>query len=473
MANTVLGTPQGVPSSTDFMGGFKPPKTTSEAIEREGEIISELAKATTAEGQAAGQAGVRKAELQAPILKQEAQTQRAALGEFKSAADQMQDLEFKPSQESLMSMTGIASLTAIIGLMLGKSGGFSGQSAIDSMTGMMKGYQQGKADIFKQEQATFEKNMQAQKANMEKLKGKLDTAIKMASTDRQAAESDIAVMLAEIDSDFLKAKYNKEGLKGLMESVGKLEDAFAKRDKLAQDAKIALAKQGKAGGDRYGFGDIMAVASNEAAASMRNIMGLPMESTSGILGGRSTTSMFTAPLDAFGNKLTTESVQRYNAESGKLSFNLSQLMKGGRVVSVTETKIMDDLLRIREGDTLETAATRLAEARQIAERAMEVRIKSPNTPDELKEVYRDNLRTVQEVIPFTVDDINKFVKERDKSITFGEELDNKYTRAKAPAAPSAPTAAPAREKARPGEKVYSDANGNRAVLRNGAYVEVE
>jgi hypothetical protein len=166
-------------------------------------------------------------------------------------------------------------------------------------------------------------------------------------------------------------------------------------------------------------------------------------------------------------------VQRYNAESGKLSFNLSQLMKGGRVVSVTETKIMDDLLRIREGDTLETAATRIAEARQIAERAMEVRIKSPNTPDELKEVYRDNLKTVQEVIPFTVDDINKFVKERDKSITFGEELENKYTRAKAPAAPSAPPAAPAREKARPGEKVYSDANGNRAVLRNGAYVEVE
>ena len=104
---------------------------------------------------------------------------------------------------------------------------------------------------------------------------------------------------------------------------------------------------------------------------------------------------------------------------------------------------------------------------------MEVRIKSPNTPDELKEVYRDNLKTVQEVIPFTVDDINKFVKERDKSITFGEELENKYTRAKAPAAPFAPPAAPAREKARPGEKVYSDANGNRAVLRNGAYVEVE
>ena len=242
MANTVLGTPQGVPSSTDFMGGFKPPKNTSEAIQKEGEIISELARATTAEGEAAGQAGVRKAELQAPILKQEAQTQKSALGEFKSAAEGMQDLEFKPTQESLMSLTGIASMTAVIGLMLGKTGGFSGQSAIDSMTGMMKGYQQGKADIFKQEQAVFEKNVQAQKANLEKLKTKLDTAMKMAATDRQGAEANIAVMLAEIDSDFLKAKYNKEGLKGLLDSVSKLEGAMAKRDELAQKAKIAGGK---------------------------------------------------------------------------------------------------------------------------------------------------------------------------------------------------------------------------------------
>lgn len=242
MANTALGTPQGVPSSTDFMGSFKPPKTTSEAIQKESEIISELAKATTAEGEAAARAGVKKAELQAPILKQEAETQRAALGQYKTAADQMQDLEFKPSQESLMSMTGIASLTAIIGLMLGKTGGFSGQSAIDSMTGMMKGYQAGKADIFKQEQAAFEKSVQAQKANMEKLKGKLDTAMKMASTDRQAAESDIAVMLAEIDSDYLKAVYNREGLKGLSERVSKLGDLMAKRDDLAQKAKIAGGK---------------------------------------------------------------------------------------------------------------------------------------------------------------------------------------------------------------------------------------
>jgi hypothetical protein len=40
----------------------------------------------------------------------------------------------------------------------------------------------------------------------------------------------------------LKAKYNKEGLKGLLDSVSKLEGAMAKRDELAQKARIAGGK---------------------------------------------------------------------------------------------------------------------------------------------------------------------------------------------------------------------------------------
>jgi len=153
---------------------------------------------------------------------------------------------------------------------------------------------------------------------------------------------------------------------------------------------------------------------------------LPIESTSGIFGGKQTNSLFTAPVDAFANTMTSESAQRYNSEAGKLSYNLSQLMKGGRAVGVNEVAVMDNILKIKEGDTLETASTKLAEARQIAERAMEVRIKSPNTPKELKEVYKENLQTVRNVIPFTVDDINKFVQAKNKKETFGEVLKNKY-----------------------------------------------
>jgi hypothetical protein len=183
----------------------------------------------------------------------------------------------------------------------------------------------------------------------------------------------------------------------------------------------------KTAADRYGFGDIVASASNEAAAAIKNLMGLPFESTSGLFGGKQTNSLFTAPLDALANTLTSESVQRYNAQSGKLGYNLAQLMSGGRAVRVSDVDQMNKILQIKEGDTLETAATRIAEARQLAERTMEIRARSPNTPPGLREVFQENLDTVKSVVPFTVDDINKFVTSRDKSTTFSEALSKRYS----------------------------------------------
>jgi hypothetical protein len=199
-----------------------------------------------------------------------------------------------------------------------------------------------------------------------------------------------------------------------------------------QRERINLAKLKEAGkkgsaADRYGFGDIVAGASNEAAAAIKNLMGLPFESTSGWFGtGKVSTSLFTAPLDVFANKMTPESVQRYNVQSGKLGYNLAQLMSGGRAVRVSDVDQMNKILSIREGDTIETAATRLAEARQLAERTMEVRLKSPNTPPGLKEVFKENLETIQAVVPFNVDDINKFVNSRDENVTFSDVLAKKY-----------------------------------------------
>jgi hypothetical protein len=126
------------------------------------------------------------------------------------------------------------------------------------------------------------------------------------------------------------------------------------------------------------------------------------------------------------NTLTSETVQRYNVEFGKLGYSLSQLMSGGRAVRVSDVAQMNQLLQIREGDTLETAATKIAEARQLAERTMEVRAKSASTDPGLREIFKENLETIETSVPFTVADINEFVNKRDKKITFGEALANRY-----------------------------------------------
>ena len=351
--------------------------------------------------------------------------------------------EFHPTKENAQSLGELFSLVATMGLMLGGSGKMAAQGAMDAMGGMLKGWQSGRKDLYEKQLKEYDKEYKRMQDIRTDIQNHLQKGMQLAAIDKDASYAEYQQAAAisgasSIGDSYLKVG-NPKALLDLMNKTYTIDKDIADRNerKAEHQAKLAqaerhhqdtIARQSGKTGDRFGFGAIVATASNEAAASMRNLMGLPMESTSGIFGGRQTNSLFTAPADAFANTITKESTQRYNAEAGKLSYTLSQLMKGGRVVSVNEVAIMDNILKIKEGDSLETAATRLAEARQIAERAMEVRLKDPNTPVDLKEIYQDNLNSVKSIIPFTVDDVNKFVQERDKSITFSEELKNKYNK---------------------------------------------
>jgi len=198
------------------------------------------------------------------------------------------------------------------------------------------------------------------------------------------------------------------------------------RAQIAQDQLAAKGTKTPGFSDRFGFGENVAIASNEAAKTISNIMGLPVETTSGLFGGRQTTSLFTAPIDAFVNKLTPESAQRYIPEVNKLAYYIAQMQKAGRVVGQQEVALISKAIEIKENDRLETVATRLAQARQMVEKIIEVKLVSPNTPEPLKEVYKQNLEDIKTAIPFTVEEINKFVISRGKNKTFGEVLSERY-----------------------------------------------
>jgi hypothetical protein len=374
---------------------------------------------------------------------------------YQEAIDQKSKAAFIPDQENPQRLATVLAITNLLGIAIGGKGKNSAQTALAAQNGMLEGYQQGRADIIKQQKDIFDTNQKQLDKTIENLHRGFQDALALAPTDRKAAEEKAMSTINQENADFLRELYNKTGLVGASKTIAILLKQAESLQKLMQQEEmkmirtpheIEMERQGSvrleqgergldirennqgrgASTDRYGFGDIMAVASNEAAASVRNIMGLPMESTSGIFGGKQTNSLFTAPVDAFANQMTSESTQRYNSEAGKLSYNLAQLMKGGRQVGVNEVLVMDNLLKIKEGDTLETASTKLAEARQIAERAMEVKLRSPNTPKELKSVYEENLQIIRDVIPFTVDDINKFVQTKNKKQTFGDALKTKY-----------------------------------------------
>jgi len=247
-----------------------------------------------------------------------------------------------------------------------------------------------------------------------------------AANERAASDRQTRALIAQMGQQGVQPIGVANGQLMVMDKAGNissrpLPEGFTGIGKLAEKTPKTPGAR-----DAYGFGEIVAGASNEAAKTLTNIMGLPAESTSGIFGGRQTTSLFTAPIDAFANRLTPESAQRYQAEMNKLAYYIAQMQKGGRVVGATEVGVINKSLEIRTNDTIETVATRLAQARQMAEKIIEIKVASPNTPEPLKEIYKQNLKDIQDSIPFTVESINKFVQRKTGAPTFGESFKERY-----------------------------------------------
>ena len=404
-------------------------------------LMENLAKSTADVEMAKMDVEAKKIGAQAEASKEFGDTTRKLYQEAENKELEYPRPEFHPTKENAESLGQLFSMVATFGLLVGNSGKLASQNALGAMTGMLKGWQTGRKDLYERELKEFDKEYKRIQDIRTDIQNKLQKAIQLASTDKETSNLLKQEVIALFGTNSVGGKLMAQGkdkaafdlLTNTTNIDEKIKDrqqtAYLARQRMLQSAEqfrlTQLAKGGKAS-DRFGFGDIVAAASNESAAAIKNIMTLSFTSSSGLFGGRTTTSMLTAPLDAMTNQLTSETVQRYNVEFGKLGYSLSQLMSGGRAVRVSDVAQMNQLLQIREGDTLETAATKIAEARQLAERTMEVRSKSSSTDPGLREVFKENLEAVQTVVPFTVADINEFVNKRDKKTTFGQALSNRY-----------------------------------------------
>jgi len=78
-------------------------------------------------------------------------------------------------------------MIATMGVALGGSGKLSGLNAMNAMGGMLKGYQQGRKDLFTKEQATFDKELASMKAHNDELIKDLEQYNKLRVTDKEAA----------------------------------------------------------------------------------------------------------------------------------------------------------------------------------------------------------------------------------------------------------------------------------------------
>lgn len=120
--------------------------------------------------------------------------------------------EFHFSQENMQSIATLFSLLGVIAIGAGKGSRMSVMNTMNSLTGMMKGWQQGRADVWKREKEEFEKNLTKTRAKLEAYSKKAELAWKTMPYDLEKANAMMDELVAETGSQIVSEKAKLQGI---------------------------------------------------------------------------------------------------------------------------------------------------------------------------------------------------------------------------------------------------------------------
>jgi hypothetical protein len=170
----------------------------------------DIAESYKKQAEIASQVPVEKAKAQAAYDAQQSGYIRGLDTKFQS---QMQPTpEFKPSKESAQDLVALFGMIGAIGAMGGGKSYGNALGAMQGMTGMLNGYNQGRKDLFEREKAEFDKNMQAVKAHNDQITQAFDRAVKMAPYNLTTAKNKLSQELAGLDAKVLRAQLETQGI---------------------------------------------------------------------------------------------------------------------------------------------------------------------------------------------------------------------------------------------------------------------
>ena len=147
------------------------------------------------------------------------------------AREELNNAAFVPTKETAQDIATIFSLTGIIGMAIGGGAKDNAYAAMAGMNGMLEGYKRGRADIYKRERESFDKNLKSLQLKVQTLQQELTEAIQLKQQDFRAGETAIEIALAKSGSDLLDLKRKKNGDMAALETVvqtGKDVDSLVK-----------------------------------------------------------------------------------------------------------------------------------------------------------------------------------------------------------------------------------------------------
>jgi hypothetical protein len=128
---------------------------------------------------------------------------------------------FIPTKDTAEDLAGLFSLIGVIGMVVGKG---NAQQAMGAMNGMLEGHRKGRADLYKQERDTYEKNFKSLIKKHEELRTEFKDAVETYARDKELGEQKAMLAAAKSESSILQAMVRK----GQIVDAGKLVDDVGK-----------------------------------------------------------------------------------------------------------------------------------------------------------------------------------------------------------------------------------------------------
>jgi len=217
--------------NVDYMALAKSAKTPEKALQLKGQLLGEEQKIAQ----------------NIPVLEQrqketEAQLKLGATQEYATNVEkEYQKLdrfykdfprpEFHPTKENMQDIATMFGLIGVIGMALGGSGKSAAMQSLSSMTGMMKGWQQGRSDLWKKELAEFDKSVASWKGKLDEAVAAFNRGLQLQATNRQEADALIAVEVAKLGSPIVAEKVKKQGIASGLTFLTELQTAAEKEIK--------------------------------------------------------------------------------------------------------------------------------------------------------------------------------------------------------------------------------------------------
>lgn len=198
----------------------------------------------------------------APILDRQAQAQIQASqgaqaadtqlqGNVKQLGDQMQDYsKFTPTPENKDNLFRLFALTAATTFLSG-GGRSAGTGAMNNLSAAVKGYSEGRKDLFAHELTQYQQNMEMVEQHNALVRDKINEVVQLWTVDRDKAQQKLAELQAQPLSDLQKVAAKRGDLQTLLKSVEQQRTATLKHQEI-----MARMGMGGVGGSGDGAVDL-------------------------------------------------------------------------------------------------------------------------------------------------------------------------------------------------------------------------